>query len=59
MASVLKGLMKIKRNNHISSIMSKRHGIFFENFTIFFSNAEKTENVLEILEDHILVMIYM
>ena len=27
--------------------MSKRHGVFTENFTIFFSNAKKTENVQE------------
>ena len=25
--------------------MSKRQGIFTENFTVFFSNAGKTENV--------------
>ena len=35
--------MKNKRIDHISKIMSKRHGIFTENFTIFFSNAEKKE----------------
>ena len=27
--------------------MSKRHGIFIKNFTIFFSNPGKTGNVLE------------
>ena len=27
--------------------MSKRHGVFIENSTIFFSNIEKTENVPE------------
>ena len=34
--------MKNKRIDHISKIMSKRHGNFTENFTIFFSNAGKT-----------------
>ena len=28
--------MKSKRIEHISNIMSKRHGIFTENLTIFF-----------------------
>ena len=28
--------------------MSKRHGVFTENFTIFFKNAGKTENVSEL-----------
>ena len=37
--------MKNKRIDHISKIMSKFHDIFTENFTIFFSNAEKTVNV--------------
>ena len=27
--------------------MSKRHGVFTENFSIFDSNARKTEKVLE------------
>ena len=27
--------------------MSKRHSIFNENFTVFFSNAERPENVPE------------
>ena len=31
----------------ISNIMSKRHGIFTENFTIFFLNAGKTGSVTE------------
>ena len=39
--------MKIKLIDHISKIMSKRHGIFSENFPIYFSNARKTEDVLE------------
>ena len=37
--------MKNKEIDLISNIMSKRHGIFTENFTIFFSNAGKIENV--------------
>ena len=40
-------VMKNKRTDHISKIMSKRQGIFTENFTIFYSNAEKTANVPE------------
>ena len=39
--------MKNNRINHISKIMSKRHNIFTEIFTIFFSNAAKTVNVPE------------
>ena len=31
--------------------MSKRHGIFTEKFTIFFSNAGKTVNVPEFESD--------
>ena len=37
--------MRNKRIDHISKIMSKRHGISIENFTISFSNVGKTENV--------------
>ena len=39
--------MKTKRIDHISKIMSKRHDIFTENFTILSSNAGKTLNVPE------------
>ena len=39
--------MRNKRIDHISNIMSKRHGIFTGNFIIFFSSAEKAGNVLE------------
>ena len=39
--------MKNKRTDHISSIMSKHHGIFTENFMSLFSIAEKTGNVPE------------
>ena len=39
--------MKNRRIDHISKIMSKRHGIFAENFTIFFSNAGKVGHVPE------------
>ena len=39
--------MKNKRIDHINKIMSKRHDIFTENFTIFFPNAGKTVNMLE------------
>ena len=35
--------MNNKRTDHISNIMSKRHGIFIENFFIFFSKAWKLE----------------
>ena len=38
--------MKNRSIDVISNIMSKRHGIFTKNRTIFFSNAGK------ILEDH-------
>ena len=37
--------MKNKRIDHISKIMSKRHGSFTENFTIFFIKTGKTENM--------------
>ena len=37
--------MKNNRIDHINKIMSKLHDIFTKNFTIFFSNAEKTVNV--------------
>ena len=37
--------MKNKSIDPISNIMSKRRGIITENFTIFFSNAGKTENM--------------
>ena len=48
--------MKNKWIDIISNIISRCPSIFTENFTIFFSNAGKTENVLEfeILEDHLL-----
>ena len=39
--------MKNKSIDLKVDIMSKRHGIFTKNFTIFFSNAGKTKNVLE------------
>ena len=39
--------MKNKRIDHLSKIVSKCHGIFNENCTIFFSNAGKTGNVPE------------
>ena len=39
--------MKNKRNDHIGKIVSKRHGIFTENFTILFSKAGKTRNMPE------------
>ena len=39
--------MKSKRIDYTSNIISKRHGIFTENFTIFFSNPGKTGNVPE------------
>ena len=32
-------VMKNKQIDHISNIMSKRHGVFTENFTIIFPNA--------------------
>ena len=40
--------MKNKRNDNMSNIMPKRHSIFTENFTIFFSNAGKIRNVPQI-----------
>ena len=43
--------------------MSWRHGVFTENFTIFFSNARKSENVPKfeferILEEQFMEIIY-
>ena len=43
--------MKNKGIDLQSKIMSKRRSIFIENFTIFFSNAEKTEKVPKIKFD--------
>ena len=34
--------MKNKRIDYISKTMSKRHDIFTQNFTVFFTNAGKT-----------------
>ena len=39
--------MKHKPIDHISKIMSKRHDIFADNYTIFFSNAGKSGKVPE------------
>ena len=41
--------MKNKQIDHIKKTMSKRHGVFTENFTVFFfsTNAWKTRNVPE------------
>ena len=39
--------MRNKIIDLISNIMSRRHGISTENFTIFFSNIGKTGNVPE------------
>ena len=39
--------MKKKGINHMSKIMSKRSGVFTENFTVFFLNEGKTGNVPE------------
>ena len=39
--------MKNKRIDHINKIVTKIHNIFAENYTIFFSNVGKTENVLK------------
>ena len=39
--------MKNKQIDPIRNIMSKRHGVFTENLTIFFSNVGKTEYVPE------------
>ena len=39
--------MKNKQTAHISKIMSKDHGIFTENFTVFLSNAGKNGKLLE------------
>ena len=36
-----------KQIDLITNIMSKFQGVFTENFTIFFSNAEKIENMPE------------
>ena len=33
--------MKDKRIDHTSKIMSKRHGVYTENFTMFFQMQEK------------------
>ena len=38
---------KNKQIDHISKIMSKRHGAFIDNFTIFLLNSEKTGNLPE------------
>ena len=43
--------MKNKRTDHISKIMSKRHGVFTENFIVFFSNAGKIGNIPEFGSD--------
>ena len=39
--------MKNNRNDHVSKIMSKSHGIFTENFIISFSNVGKIGNTPE------------
>ena len=39
--------MKNKQIDDISNIISNSEGVFIENFTMFFSNAEKNVNVLE------------
>ena len=39
--------MRNKIIDLLSNIMSKLHGIFTENFTIFFPNAGKTRNMPE------------
>ena len=44
--------MRKKIIDLISNIISKCHGIFTENFTIFFSNAGKTGNVPEFKFDN-------
>ena len=54
--------MKNKPIDHISKIMSKRDGIFPENFTIFFFKCWKNWKpvgirIWQILEDHLLEMI--
>ena len=55
--------MKNKQSDHLSIIISKRHGVFTDNlFTIFFSNAGRTGIVpkfefSQILGDHLLKMI--
>ena len=36
-----------KSTDFLNNIMSKRHSIFTENFTIFFSNVGKARNVPE------------
>ena len=45
--SYLSYVIKNKQIDHINKIMSKRHDIFTETFTISFSNAGKTVNVPE------------
>ena len=35
--------MKNKRIDHISKIMLKRHGVFTEIYTFFFSSTERAE----------------
>ena len=40
-------IMKYKSIDPRRNIMSKRRGIFTENFTIFFTNAAKIANVSE------------
>ena len=37
-------VMKSKRIDYMSNVMSKHHGIFTKNFTIVFSNAGKAGN---------------
>ena len=41
--------MKSKRIEHISNILSKRHGIFTENLTIFFFKYMKNWKLAGIL----------
>ena len=43
--------MKNKSIDLLSNIISRLHGIFHENFTIFFSNAGETGNVVELKFD--------
>ena len=43
----MKYQIKNKRIDHISNIISKRHGILTESVIIFFSSARKTVNVPE------------
>ena len=55
--------MKNKQINHVSKNMSKRHGIFTENFSIFFKRSKKWKRTViqiwQILEDKLLEMIQM